>query len=81
MWVVRDDGDRWSATVLTHDEVLRVMDRQLREGQPEGKYWWCWDGLVVREAGVPSMVEVIDGLVVSGELETVLRHVGPATDC
>ncbi|WP_079065559.1 hypothetical protein [Streptomyces olivochromogenes] len=26
-------------------------------GESEGDYWWCWDGLVVRDAGVPSMVE------------------------
>ncbi|MCZ1005962.1 hypothetical protein [Streptomyces lydicus] len=39
-----------------------------------------WDGLIVRDAGVPSMVKVIDGLVAAGEYETVLRHVGPEED-
>ncbi|MBK3568226.1 hypothetical protein, partial [Streptomyces sp. MBT62] len=61
MWVIRDDGERWSGTVFTLDEVRRVMDRQRRAGEPEGDYWWCWDGLIVRDPGVPSMTSTIDG--------------------
>ncbi|SEE70695.1 hypothetical protein SAMN05216489_07911 [Streptomyces sp. 3213] len=38
------------------------------------------DMWVVRDPGVPSMVEVIDGLVATGEYETVLRNVGPEGD-
>ncbi|MCX5149986.1 hypothetical protein OHB36_24970 [Streptomyces sp. NBC_00320] len=37
-------------------------------------------GAIVRDAGVPAMVKVIDGLVAAGEHETVLRHVGPEED-
>ncbi|MGX1757914.1 hypothetical protein ACWIG5_13555 [Streptomyces lydicus] len=58
----------------------RIMDRRRQAGEPEGDYWWCWDGLIVRDAGLPSMVKVIDGLVAAGEHETVLRHVGPEED-
>ncbi|MFF2011722.1 hypothetical protein ACFVWY_21940 [Streptomyces sp. NPDC058195] len=78
MWVIRDDGERWSATVVTLDQVRRLMDRQREAGDPEGDYWWCWDGLIVREPGLTAMAEVIDGLVASGEYTTVLRHLGPA---
>jgi hypothetical protein len=80
MWVTRDDGERWSGTVFTLDEVHRLMNHHRQTGEPEGDYWWCWDGLIVRDAGVSSIVKVIDGLVATGELETVLRHIGPAED-
>lgn len=56
------------------------MDHQRQAGGPEGEYWWCWDGLVVRDPGVPSMVAAIDQLVAAGEHETVLRNVGPEQD-
>ncbi|MEU6757155.1 hypothetical protein [Streptomyces sp. NPDC046685] len=64
--------------MVTLDEVHRIMDRERQAGEPEGADWWCWDGLIVRDAGVPSMVKVIDGLVATGEHETVLRYLGPA---
>ncbi|MEU6769540.1 hypothetical protein ABZ916_44340 [Streptomyces sp. NPDC046853] len=80
MWVIRAGGERWSGTVFTLDEVHRIMARQRQTGEPEGDYWWCWDGLIVRDIGVPSMVKVIDRLVATGEYETVLRHVGPEVD-
>ncbi|QNS02556.1 hypothetical protein [Streptomyces xanthii] len=80
MWVVRDDGERWSGTVVTLDEVRRILDHLREAGDPEGDYWWCWDGLIVREPGLASMAAVIDGLVASGEYETVLRNVGPERD-
>jgi hypothetical protein len=46
MWVIRNDGDRWSGTVFTLDEVQRIMARQRQAGEPDGDYWWCWEGLV-----------------------------------
>ncbi|MFE7466069.1 hypothetical protein ACFU6R_18460 [Streptomyces sp. NPDC057499] len=36
MWVIRDDGERWSGTVVTLDQVRRLMDRQRAAGDPEG---------------------------------------------
>lgn len=71
VWVIRDDGERWSGTVFTLDEVRRIMD-----GQQQGP-WWCWDGLLVRDAGVASMTRAIDGLVSTGQHEAALRHVAP----
>lgn len=38
-------------------------------------YFWCWDGLIVRDAGVAAMVDVLAGLVASDEVRTVLRPV------
>jgi hypothetical protein len=37
-----------------------------------------YDGLIVRDGGVSSIVKVIDGLVPTGRLETVLRDIGAA---
>ncbi|MEV7419325.1 hypothetical protein [Streptomyces sp. NPDC089919] len=78
MWVTRDDGERWCGTVFTLDEVRRVMDRQRDAGDPEGDYWWVWDGLIVREPGVRAISQVIDRLVATGDLATVLRPIGPS---
>lgn len=80
MWVTLDDGDRWSGTVFTLDEVSRIMDRWRETGEClDGGYFWVWDGLIVREPGIPGMVGVIDHLVQTGEYTTVLRHLGPET--
>ncbi|MFB7999682.1 hypothetical protein ACFC4G_43680 [Streptomyces sp. NPDC056002] len=80
MWVIRDDGERWSGTVATLDELHRVMDRRRQAGGPEGNYWWCWDGLIVRDPGVLSMAKVVDGIVASGEHETAFPHIDPEED-
>lgn len=43
-------------------------------------YHWVWDGLIVRDPGIPAMIRVIDHLVATGEYHTLLRHVGPDED-
>ncbi|MGW0967217.1 hypothetical protein [Streptomyces sp. NPDC002516] len=81
MWVILDDGDRWSGTVYTLDVVRRDMDRWRDTGEClDGSYFWVWDGLIVRDPGIPAMVRVIDHLVSTGEYRTTLRHVGPEED-
>ena len=70
------DGSEWTATVLTLAEVHRLMDRWAASGEAQaGAYFWCWDGLIVRDAGALSMARVIAGLVASDEARTVLRSV------
>jgi hypothetical protein len=39
-----------------------------------GRYFWCSDGLIVREPSIDSMTQVITGLLYSGELEQVLQR-------
>ncbi|MFF4649684.1 hypothetical protein [Streptomyces sp. NPDC001380] len=81
MWVTFTDGNRWSGTVFTLDEVQRIMDHWKGTGEClDGSYFWCWDGLIVREAGIPAMVRVIDDLVATGDYEGVLRSLGPEDD-
>jgi hypothetical protein len=69
------DGSRWSATVFTVAEVKRLMDTWARSGEAlGGRYFWCSDGLIVREPGIESMTQVIAGLLDSGEFSQILRR-------
>ncbi|KOV51612.1 hypothetical protein ADL00_40290 [Streptomyces sp. AS58] len=78
MWVVFDHGERWSGTICTLDNVHRVMDRWRRTGEClGGRYFHVWDGLIVRDRGIPGMVDVVDDLVRSGDYRTVFRDIGP----
>jgi hypothetical protein len=74
------DGSKWTATVFTLAEVRRLMDRWAVSGEARaGAYFWCWDGLIVRDAGVAPVVEVLAGLVASGEVRRVLRSAAEET--
>ncbi|MEU9013354.1 hypothetical protein AB0D12_27060 [Streptomyces sp. NPDC048479] len=69
------DGSCWSATVFTVAEVERLMDRWFSRGEAlNGRYFWCSDGLIVKEAGITSMAEVIVGLLDNGEFRQVLQR-------
>ncbi|MFF2962543.1 hypothetical protein ACFVT1_27235 [Streptomyces sp. NPDC057963] len=39
-----------------------------------GRYFWCSDGLVVRDAGISSMTEVLVRLVEKDEFTQVLQR-------
>lgn len=81
MWVILDDGERWSGTVCTLDNVRRTMDRWRETGEClDGSYFWVWDGLIVRDRGLPAMTAVIDHLVATGEYTSVFRSVGREDD-
>jgi hypothetical protein len=70
------DGSEWTATVFTLAEVHRLMDRWAVSGEAlGGKYFWCWDALFIRNAGVAAIVDVLAGLVASNEVHAVLRPV------
>ncbi|NGO75750.1 hypothetical protein G6045_08695 [Streptomyces sp. YC504] len=76
MWVTFDDGQRWSGTICTLDVVRRAMDRWQQTGEClGGRYFYDWDGLIVRDRGLPGMIEVIDDLVRSGDYTCVFREV------
>ncbi|MFF0595545.1 hypothetical protein [Streptomyces antibioticus] len=81
MWVILDDGERWSGTVHTLDVVHRNMDACRESGEClGGRYFYVWDGLIVRDAGIDAMVEVVDELVRTGDYRSVFRDVGPEED-
>lgn len=78
MWVIFDSGERWSGTMYTLDNVRRTMDRWRQTGEClGGRYFYVWDGLIVRDRGIPGMVDVVDALVRSGDYRSVFRDVGP----
>ncbi|MFD7982029.1 hypothetical protein ACFV4M_01440 [Kitasatospora indigofera] len=68
------DGSRWSATVFTVAEVQRLMEEWSRSGEAlGGRYFWCSDGLIVRDPGIDNMTQVITGLLDGGEFEQILQ--------
>lgn len=81
MWVTFADGQRWSGTVFTLDEARRLMDRLQNTGEClGGRYFYGWDDLIVRDQGIPAMVQVIDKLVTTGDYRSALRPLGLAED-
>jgi hypothetical protein len=69
------DGSRWSATVFTLAEVERLMKRWSHTGEElGGRYFWCSDGLIVRDPGIGSMTQVLAGLLETGDFTQVLQR-------
>lgn len=69
------DGSRWSATVFTLAEVQRVMERWAETGETAGgRYFWCSDGLIVREPGIDNMTQAISGVLDGGDFEQILQR-------
>lgn len=80
--VVDADGSRWSATFLTLDEVARLMARWSETGEFLGGriFPFGQDMVILRSAGLPFMVEVLEALVHSGEFREVLVRLDPDDD-
>ncbi|MFF7075099.1 hypothetical protein [Streptomyces lavendulae] len=58
--VTAPDGTRWSATLLTLDEVARVMDVWSTTGEcADGSYFQVKDLVIVREPGMDSMTRAL----------------------
>ncbi|MEV4392922.1 hypothetical protein [Nonomuraea sp. NPDC049607] len=75
--VTLPSGERYSALMLTLEEAGRIMDRHARSGESMGGRYCCTPDLVlVREAGVAGMVEVIRDLVDEGEISACLPRIG-----
>jgi hypothetical protein len=69
------DDSRWSATVFTVAEIGRLMKYRSQSGEAlGGRYFWCSDGLIVRDPGVDNMTQVIAGLLDSGEFDQILQR-------
>ncbi|MFJ6617829.1 hypothetical protein ACIQOW_09700 [Kitasatospora sp. NPDC091335] len=63
VFVDLNDGTRWSATIITLAEVETIMERWAATGEAlGGAYFSCSDGLIVRDAGISKMTQVLVGL-------------------
>ncbi|WP_159450236.1 hypothetical protein [Actinacidiphila paucisporea] len=53
-----------------------MMERWARTGEAAGgRYFWCSDGLIVREAGIANMTAAISGALDEGDFEQILQPV------
>jgi hypothetical protein len=69
-------GDRYSALMVTREEVSRVMDRHAKSGEAlAGGYFATPDLVVVRRAGVNAMIDVVRDIVHSGGIATLLPRI------
>ncbi|MEV5239579.1 hypothetical protein AB0K89_10770 [Streptomyces cinnamoneus] len=69
------DGSRWSATIITLAQVEILMKRWAASGEAlGGRYFWCSDGLIVRDAGISNMTQVLAGLIETGEFTQILER-------
>ncbi|TWD81836.1 hypothetical protein FB561_2960 [Kribbella amoyensis] len=61
------DGSRWSATVLTLADLEAIWKRWEVSGEClSGRYFHCPDLLLVREAGIDSICEVLEDILANG---------------
>ncbi|MER8068550.1 hypothetical protein ABTZ59_09670 [Streptomyces sp. NPDC094034] len=75
VFVDLNDGSRWSATIITLDQIEILMTRWAASGEAlGGRYFWCSDGLIVRDTGISSMPRVLVGLVENGEFTRILQR-------
>lgn len=66
------DGSSWALTVLTVDEVRRLLTRWKETGEAgNGSYFWVVDQLIVPVPGLRAMVTAIREVVRTGELAEV----------
>ncbi|MEC7058488.1 hypothetical protein RFN57_40355 [Streptomyces violaceochromogenes] len=50
------------------------MSRWATSGEAlAGRYFWCSDGLIVRDAGISNMTRVLAGLIDTGEFTQALQ--------
>ncbi|MET8748754.1 hypothetical protein ABZW32_01520 [Streptomyces sp. NPDC004667] len=69
--VTAPDGTRWSATLLTHREIAKVMDRWATTGEcADGSYFQVQDLVIVREPGVDAMTRALVDIFEEYGMET-----------
>lgn len=72
------DGSRRYATFMTLDVVRRNMNKNVRTGEClGGRYFWCSDLIIIRDAGFDSMAAAIRDLISSGDIEGACGLLAP----
>jgi hypothetical protein len=63
------DGSSWALTIVTIDEVRRLLRKWHETGEvAHGSYFWVIDQLIVPRPGIPAMTTAIRELVRSEDL-------------
>lgn len=71
--VLLSNGTRWSATFMTVREIERIMDRWRSSGEnSRGTYFHVSDLVVVRNAGIPAMVQVLESALANDDPYSIL---------
>ena len=74
--VILTDGSRWSATLMTLAEIARIMMRWKATGENlSGTYFQCQDLIIVEQAGVTAAIDLLNGLVDSGEFRSAMVRI------
>ncbi|MCE4946782.1 hypothetical protein LVX13_27225 [Streptomyces albulus] len=75
VFVDLEDGSRWSATIITLAQIELLMERWAASGEAlAGRYFRVSDGLIVRDAGITNMTQVLTGLRENGEFTQILQR-------
>lgn len=86
VFVNLNDGSRWSASIITLAQVEILMKRWAASGEAlAGRYFWCSDGLIVRDAGISNMTQVLAQVVIDADTRLVVAAgrplLGNRNDC
>ncbi|GAA0422187.1 hypothetical protein Acor_81780 [Acrocarpospora corrugata] len=69
-------GEKYSALMMTREEISRVMDRQQSSAESLGGSYFCTpDLVVVRSRGVAAMIDIVRDLVESEEISRLLPRI------
>ncbi|WP_283136452.1 hypothetical protein [Rhizohabitans arisaemae] len=74
--VTLPDGRRYSAYLMTREELSRIMDRHLVTGESlNGSYFCATDLVVVRNRGVTAMIDVVRDIVETEDIGNLLPRI------
>lgn len=70
--VTLPNGAKYSALMITREEIARIMNRHQVTGESlDGSYFCAPDLIVIRNKGVSAMVDVVRDIVHSQETECI----------
>jgi hypothetical protein len=65
------DGSRHYATFMTLGAIKQLMDRHRQTGEcHSGSYFWASDLIIIREPGIPAVIDAVADLITTGNLAT-----------
>ncbi|MEQ4718142.1 hypothetical protein [Nonomuraea sp. B19D2] len=71
------NGVRYSACMMTKEEVTRIMEREEMSGESlSGSYLCQPDLVIIKNKGASAMVDVVRDIVKSGDIAKQLPRIG-----